>query len=184
MTTKVSPNTGQNADIKHKAEAAATAASEHLKTGARDMADTVSTEASNYANQAKESAADEVKGVSSALRTAANDLRSGSPQERTFSQIADGLADASEAMRDKDLGELAGDLNSFAKRNPLVFLGSAALIGFAATRFAKASSKPTGQRYDDDAMDRPAPSPRTDYSAPPTTTVTPAAPAVVTGEKS
>ena len=66
-------------------------------------------------------------------------MRSGSAQERTFSQIAEGLADASDAMRDKDLGEMVGAVSNFARRNPMVFLGSAALIGFAATRFARAS---------------------------------------------
>lgn len=119
---------------------AAASATEDLKSGARDMADTVSAEASNYASQAKSTAADEVKDIASALRSAAEELRRGSPQERTFSQIADGLADASDAVRGKDLSEIVSDVNGFARRNPLMFLGSAALVGFAATRFAKASS--------------------------------------------
>ncbi len=121
---------------------AAASATEDLKSGARDVADTVSAEASSYANQAKSTAADEVKDISSALRSAAAELRRGSPQERTFSQIADGLADASDAVRGKDLSEIVSDVNGFARRNPLMFLGSAALVGFAATRFAKASSAP------------------------------------------
>lgn len=60
--------------------------------------------------------------------------------------------DASDAVRDKDLGEMVGAVTDFSKRNPVVFLGSAALIGFAATRFARASgdsstrSKTYGQR--------------------------------------
>ncbi|WP_236630387.1 hypothetical protein, partial [Sulfitobacter sp. HI0040] len=136
------------------------------------VAQTVSHEAASYADQTKETAADEVKSVSSALRHAADDLRSGSPQERTFSQIADGLADASEAIRGKDLGELVNDLNSFAKRNPAIFLGSAALIGFAATRFAKASSSTSrgggyGSDRDHSEMDRPVPSSRAPVSAAP-----------------
>lgn len=122
-----------------KAKAAATSAVDDAKAGAQDMADQARTAATDYADQAKGAAADEVGSVGSALRTAAEELRSGSPQERTFSQIADGLADASDALREKDLGEMVGAVNDFAKRNPLVFLGSAALVGFAATRFAKAS---------------------------------------------
>ena len=57
-----------------------------------------------------------------------------------MAQIANGFADASEAVGNKDLGELAGELSGFARRSPLVFLGGAALVGFAAARFAKASS--------------------------------------------
>lgn len=126
-----------------KTKAAASSAAEDVKASAQDMADQARTAATDYADQAKGAAADEVGNVGSALRTAAEELRSGSPQERTFSQIADGLADASDALREKDLGEMVGAVNDFAKRNPLVFLSSAALIGFAATRFAKASSSPS-----------------------------------------
>ena len=66
-------------------------------------------------------------------------------------------------MRDKDLGEMVGAVTDFAKRNPFVFLGGAALVGFAATRFAKASN--TGARgeryaYEGREMERPVPAER------------------------
>ena len=51
---------------------------------------------SQLCHQARDTAADEVKGVASALRTAADELRGGSPQERSFG-LADGLADVSDA---------------------------------------------------------------------------------------
>ena len=161
-------NPSANNDPKSKVKSAAANVSEELKSRAYDAADTVATEASNYADQAKYVAADEVKGVASALRTAADQLRSGSPQERTFSQIASGLADASDALRDKDLGEMVGSVTDFAKRNPLAFLGSAALIGFAATRFAKASSShqdPTaGGGFDGRQTHRDVAQNRTDFA--------------------
>lgn len=172
MTTSNTPKSTTTDNLSDKVKSTASSASENLRNTAQDVAQTVSHEAASYADQTKETAADEVKSVSSALRHAADDLRSGSPQERTFSQIADGLADASEAIRGKDLGELVNDLNSFAKRNPAIFLGSAALIGFAATRFAKASSStPRGGGYGSDRdyneMDRPVPSFRAPVSAAP-----------------
>ncbi|SEL59761.1 hypothetical protein SAMN05444413_111117 [Roseivivax marinus] len=102
----------------------------------------VQQEAMDQAERAKSGAASEMSGIASALRTAAQELRSGSPQERTFGQIAESLAGASDALRDRDLGELAGDVSAFARRNPMGFLGGAALAGFAATRFAQASSHP------------------------------------------
>ena len=125
--------------ISEKTKEVAEAVSETAKEHAQDLSRTVVTEAKDYAGQAKDAAAGEVKNVASALRTAASELRSGSPQERTFGQIADTLADTSDALRDKDLGEMVGAINDFARRNPMLFLGSAALIGLAATRFAKAS---------------------------------------------
>ncbi|WP_299740892.1 hypothetical protein [uncultured Roseobacter sp.] len=112
---------------------------EHAKTAAGDVAQDAASTAKGQADSAKSSVADEMSGIASALRTAAEEMRRGSPQERTFGQIAEGLADASEAMRNKDLSEMVQDVSAFARKNPLVFLGGAALIGFAATRFAKAS---------------------------------------------
>ncbi len=108
-------------------------------TAARDAAQNAASAAKDQAETAKSSVADEMSGVAAALRTAAEEMRSGSPQERTFGQIAEGLADASESMRNKDLSEMVQDVSAFARKNPLVFLGGAALVGFAATRFAKAS---------------------------------------------
>ena len=140
MTNTEENNPRGDKPIADQVRQAAGAASEEVKAGAQDAADTVSAEAAHYADEAKGAAADEVKDVASALRTAAKEMRSGSAQERTFSQIAEGLADASDAMRDKDLGEMVGAVSNFAKRNPMAFLGSAALIGFAATRFARAST--------------------------------------------
>jgi hypothetical protein len=183
---KIMPNTpnapaGQDTGVKDKAKSAASETAQSLKESARGAADTMSSEAANYANQARDTAASEVKGVASALRKASDELRTGSPQERTFSQIADTLADFADTVRDKDMGELVGSVNTFARRNPLAFIGGAALVGFAATRFAKASeSRPrSGDTYGADYrdMDRPVPSDRrplasTDIGGSPATTPT------------
>ncbi|MBU2999175.1 hypothetical protein KO491_04955 [Roseovarius nubinhibens] len=128
-------------DLKTKARDTASAVKEDVTKAAQSAARTVQDEAAHYADRSKETAAREVRGVASALRTAADELRDGSPQERTFSQLADGLADVSDTIRDKDLGEVVSGLNSFARRNPLLFLGGAALAGFAATRFARATAR-------------------------------------------
>ena len=112
---------------------------EDVKSTAKAAVNDLKSEARDRAHAAKDSVAEEVSSVASALRTAANELRSGSPQERTLGQIADGLADASDAIREKDLGEIVHNVSDFARHNPAVFLGASALLGFAATRFAKAS---------------------------------------------
>ena len=123
---------------------------ERLGEDARGAAEQVGAraqeEAVHQAERAKAGAASEMSGIADALRTAAQEMRSGSPQERTFGQIAESLAGASDALRDRDLGEIAGDVSAFARRNPIGFLGGAALAGFAATRFAQASSKPRPER--------------------------------------
>lgn len=128
---------------KESAATAAKRAAADIADRTRDAADSVAQDvaetAKAQADATKSSVADEMSGVASALRTAASEMRNGSPQERTFGQIAEGLADASDAVRDKDLSTMVRDVTVFARKNPLVFLSGAALIGFAASRFAKAS---------------------------------------------
>lgn len=139
MTAQNTPDPNASKSAATQAKETASDMAEQAKTAARDVAQNAASTAKDQADTAKSSVADEMSGVASALRTAAEEMRTGSPQERTFGQIAEGLADASEAMRNKDLGEMVQNVSAFARKNPLVFLGGAALIGFAATRFAKAS---------------------------------------------
>ncbi|WP_138933137.1 hypothetical protein [Roseovarius arcticus] len=138
MTNSTSPT---SSDIKAKAKSVTEDLGNAARETAQDAAGAVREEAVRRADSAKTGVADEVSDVASALRKAADSMRDGSPQERTFGQIAGGLADVSESIRGKDLGEMASELTSFAKRNPMLFLGGIALAGFAATRFATSSAR-------------------------------------------
>lgn len=144
-TSKTSPQTDSTQAHSKAAGQESERPDKDMTAKAGEAIDGALQDASNAAREqsdkAKSLVADEISSVSSALRTAAKEMRSGSPQERTFGQIAEGLADASDALRDKDLGTMVGDVSRFARSNPMVFLGGAALIGFAATRFAKASDE-------------------------------------------
>lgn len=131
---------GAGAEARDDAGQAASRVAEDARNVARQASERVRDEAYQQGDRAKEGVASEISGIADALRKAAGDMRSGSPQERTIGQLAGTLADASDAIRDRDLGEISSELSRFARRNPLAFLGGAALAGFAATRFAKASS--------------------------------------------
>lgn len=98
------------------------------------------TEVRSKAGDAKAGVAEEVKDVATALRRASEELRDGSAQERTIGTIASSLADVSDHIRDKDLGEIVQMVSKVARDNPVLFLGGAALLGFAASRYAKASA--------------------------------------------
>lgn len=134
---------------KHETNTAAGDAAEKVKSAAKEAAQTVKEEAHAQAVGAKDNVAGEVKSIASALRTASNDMRDGSPQERAMGQIAETLADVSDSIRDQDLGEMATTAISFARRNPLVFLGGAALLGFTAARFVKSSGEHSRDTYED-----------------------------------
>lgn len=121
---------------------------EEARESAQNLKDRAVQEASKQGEHAKEGLAEEISDVGNALRRAAGELRDGSPQERTFGHMADALADMSDTVRDKDLGEVAGDLSDLARRNPLAFLGGAALLGFVGTRVARASERNRGRSVD------------------------------------
>lgn len=110
-----------------------------IKSAATQKFGQAVTEVRAKANDAKTDVANEVKDVAMVLRRASEDLRGGSAQERTLGSIASGLADVSDSIRDKDLGEIVRMVSKVARENPVMFLGGAALLGFAASRYAKAS---------------------------------------------
>lgn len=102
---------------------------------------TVRDEAEHQTDVARGRAASEVGDIASALRHAADSSRSGSTHQRTFGQLSEMLDGAATSIRTKDMHSALEELNAFARGNPVAFLGSAALLGFAATRFAKASQQ-------------------------------------------
>lgn len=135
--------TNQKSDVTSLSGEAATAmgsVAADIQAAATRTYDATVAEVKSQANDAKDTVADEVGDVATALRRASEELRGGSVQERILGQIAGTLADGSDALRDKDLGELIHSANRIARENPALFLGGAALLGFAISRFAKASS--------------------------------------------
>ena len=122
----------------------ATARAEGLVGQAKAEAEKVAAQAraraESFAEEYRDRAAGEASRLSSALRDASANMRHGSPQERAISHMADSMANAADAISSKDLGGVIGDINAFARRNPTAFIGGAALLGFAAARFAKASA--------------------------------------------
>ncbi len=76
-----------------------------------------------------------------------DDMRDNSTSRRAVGWVADSLNRPSQAIRNRDTSQLMNDISGFAKRNPALFLGGAALVGFAISRFAKASSTRSSQSY-------------------------------------
>jgi ABC-type transporter Mla subunit MlaD len=125
-----------SSDSKDMAQSAA----ETVTGAVSDLSDTAVQQAHGLAGQAKDAVASQISGVATALREAASGLSSGSVAERSLGHIANSFADASESLEGKDLGELVSSAASLAKRNPMIFIGGAMFLGFAASRFMKASS--------------------------------------------
>ncbi len=110
---------------------------------------------SQLANQ-KHEAAQRMSPVQTALRETGQQLRK--QGQGPVAEYADKAADQVERfsgyLRENDVDSLLNDARGFARRNPAVFLGSAAALGFLATRFLKSSSE---EGYSADYGYRPAP---------------------------
>lgn len=87
-------------------------------------------------DEAEENAADEVEIDLAAL------------QAQAMRQIADGIESVAQKVRETDLQAVAQKTTDLARRHPVLFIGAAAALGFAATRFLKA--RPAGEAGDDD----------------------------------
>ena len=64
-------------------------------------------------------------------------------------KAADQVERFSTYLRETDVDEIAEEVRGFARRRPGLFLGSAAAIGFFATRFLKSSSEEQGSSAGD-----------------------------------
>ncbi len=97
--------------------------------------------------------------------------------------MADSVADAAERMRGMSLNDVARDTTDFARRHPAAFLSGAALVGFAAARFLKASAVDDDPLYltgpDGEPASRTTPAPSSEPIPSPATS-TPSRPATST----
>ncbi|MBY6067830.1 hypothetical protein KUW17_13825 [Leisingera aquaemixtae] len=90
-------------------------------------------------------AAAQAQAAAEAAASAAQAFDPGSMQAQAAQAVAGRLEDAARQVRSLDLEETVQEVSAFARRNPLLFLSAAALAGFAATRFLKASApEPAG----------------------------------------
>src|SRR5690625_1310575 len=103
-------------------------------------------EAERQAREGVHYGADQVQRTATALRSASEDL-DGTFQGEIFRHAADGLQSLADDIRDKSVGEIIGDVAAYARRHPTTYLGGALLVGFALTRFVRASADPRHHHY-------------------------------------
>jgi hypothetical protein len=153
-------------DAKHRIEEGAEAVLDKTKGVAGDLqneagkiAGEALESAKSYAEANKGKVAGQIDSLASALNKAADELESG--EQAQFAgyarQLAGGVNGFSSAIRDKGVEELLGMVGNFARSNTAAFIGGAALLGFAASRFAMAGIKSA-------ATSAQTPEPYPDYS--------------------
>jgi len=120
--------------------------------------------AKSFAGSQKDLAASQINGVVSALSKVADEL-AGSDQQsvaRYARDLATGLSNVGKQIETRDIDDLMGAAQHFGRKQPVAFLGAAALAGFVASRFALAS---THRRDEQAASDSQPPTnrPSNDY---------------------
>jgi hypothetical protein len=87
--------------------------------------------------------ASQLGGVAAALHKTAQQL--GEEEQGGIAQYVDqaaaGLERFSHGLQEQDLGSLLHQVEDFARRQPVAFIGSAAFLGFLAARFLKSSGE-------------------------------------------
>lgn len=116
---------------------------------ATDMAHAQAEAATEVATKRAE---ESVNNYADAATAASREFEPGSFQEQAADQVAGHLTDVAELIKSTDFNQVAGKTAQFARENPLLFLGGAALAGFAAARYLKAS-EPAYSRKSDDSSD-------------------------------
>lgn len=113
-----------------------------------------SDKAKSFAGEQKDLAAGQINGVAAAITKVADEL-DGSDQQtvaRYARDLASGLSSLGKTVEDRDVDDLMSLAQDFGRKQPVAFLGAAALAGFVASRFAIASahrrdSKPAASSY-------------------------------------
>lgn len=93
------------------------------------------------AEEAKGRGASEVERTAENIRNAGREFGEDSYAYQAADYLATSLHDAADAIRTRDVSTVMDDVTHFARRNPAVFLGGAAMLGFFAARMLKASER-------------------------------------------
>jgi uncharacterized phage infection (PIP) family protein YhgE len=114
-----------------------------VKQQASQVKDQVAEQAESRMDDQKQRVVSQMSTLASALDDVSSSMRDTNPQMAHFAESAvDRLNQWSSQLERKDFGQLVDDVESFARRNPALFVGGAFALGLLGARFLK-SSAPT-----------------------------------------
>jgi len=91
-------------------------------------------------NEQKTAGADYLGTIAQAVHRAAGEFQTEVPQAAQYIRQAAGqIESVANAVRERNIRELVGEVQGFARRQPTLFFGGAVILGFAALRFLKSS---------------------------------------------
>lgn len=112
----------------------------HLADEAKAQAAAAVDKAKGLAGEQKDLLAEQISGVSDAMQRVAADLETTNGSSAHYARmIADNAEKLSSTIKDNDVDALLNIAQDFGRRQPAAFVGMAAVLGFAASRFLLAS---------------------------------------------
>ena len=112
-----------------------------LGTSAKDLATNATGKVTTAMNEQKAAGADYLGTVAQAVQRAAREFEGDVPQAADYIRQAAGQIETfADAVRQRNMSELVGEVRDFARRQPTLFFGGAVILGFAALRFFKSSA--------------------------------------------
>ena len=132
---------GQATELAKTATEAVKTQAANLTESAKDVASDAGEKLRTTLQEQKAAGADYVGNVASIIRRTAYEFDTDIPQAGHYiRKAAAQLENVSEAMRNRNMSEIVGNVQQFARKQPTAFFGAAVLIGFAAVRFLKSGS--------------------------------------------
>ena len=132
--------------VAQEATAQAGDLAEHAKAQLAD----VTQKAKGLATEQKDLLAGQIGGVADAMQRVATELEGDNASSAQYARmIADGATKLSDTVRNNDVDAILNMAQDFGRKQPAAFIGAAALLGFAASRFLLASAKREEQRIAD-----------------------------------
>lgn len=129
---------GRVGDIKQKLSDDVHSASQFARQGLSDASD----HAKEAVSGQKNVLAGKMSGVAAAISKVADELEQGDDRDlgKLARNIGTSMKSFSDDIHDRSLGQIAAMTEDFGRKQPLAFLGVAAIAGLAASRFLIASS--------------------------------------------
>ena len=147
---------GQAKDLVRDVKAKASALTDEVTRAAKDNVSQLGDAAMDMANTAKDKVeaavserkslgADYIGSIAQAAGRAAHEFEADLPQAAQYiRQASEQIQGVADTVRERDMRELVGEVQDFARRQPTLFFGGAVVLGFAALRFLKSNAPNTG----------------------------------------
>ena len=141
--------TGNRGSVKDQAQDSMNQVKDEAQRETRKVANQAEDEARSMVHSRKEEAAHELENIADAFRQTGDNLREKDNAQlaRYTDSMAEQVENIADYLHNNDINGFLSDAESFARRQPELFLGGAFTLGLLAARFFKSSSSSEGYDY-------------------------------------